>query len=240
MTIMKWSSFVLLLASASACQDQTIATPAPATAATPGDEDAAAPPVTTKPDASTPDSGTVIPPAALCTNTFGNGLTAGHGRLDGTIRAVVVPSDKKCQSDDDHVMLQVDVVVGEDTVTYPIAVNILSDQQTGDPDVRFGRSNHALVGPAWSPGWHTDADLDYATSLGVHDPSFAATPPVPLSTTLASELKVGARVSVYGYGYAGGDGEHKIHRNGVSDDGAIVLVGATPSWLLFHFSQQTF
>jgi hypothetical protein len=199
-------------------------------------------------DGSTPDdptdSGTDAPiptGPANCTSSFGTGLTPVFGRLDGTVRVVVTPGLPKCRSDNDHVIVQVDVTPQDSTTTYPVLVNILSDIAVSDPAVRFGQTAHALLGPAWAPGWHTDVSLDYPTALGVHNATFAAKTKAELGTLINAGLPVGAKVSVYMFGFDTKDGGHKVHRNSQSSDGALVnLQTDPPTWLLFHFSQQTF
>lgn len=43
-------------------------------------------------------------------------------------------------------------------------------------------------------------------------------------------------------GKRGGDSAHLIHRNHGNQDGALVLAASSsaPSWLLFHFAEQSF
>ena len=241
----------LVLAAAlgvAACADQTVdhnptappsATPDPveqpeADAAAPDAAVADARPVV---DASPP----VTPPA--CTSTFGTGITPAFGRLDGTVRIVITPGLPKCKSDDDHVIVQIDVIEGGATKTYPVLVNILSDIAVTDPAVRLAQTTHALVGPAWASGWHTtfDVGLDYPSSLGVHTGTFTAKTKAELATAIAAALPAGAKVSAYMSGFDTMDGGHKVHRNFAGQDGALAVVGAgTPTWLLFQFSQQVF
>src|SRR5262249_61596179 len=62
--------------------------------------------------------------AARCASTFGNGLTAGFGRLDGRILAVVPPGHPTCpRPNSDHLVIQIDAG-GE---VYRMVVNVLSD-----------------------------------------------------------------------------------------------------------------
>lgn len=219
-----------------ACSDQTNNT-APYSILDGSPDDDAAPENPT--DAGTDAPITTGP--ANCTSTFGTGLTPVFGRLDGTVRVVIPPGLPKCRSDNDHVIVQVDVTPQDKTTTYPVLVNILSDVAVADPAVRFGRIGHALLGPAWAPGWHTDVSLDYPTALGVHNASFASQAKAELGSLINAGLPVGAKVSVYMFGFDSKDGGHKVHRNSQSSDGALVnLDTAPPTWLLFHFSQQTF
>lgn len=181
-----------------------------------------------------------VPPN--CTSTFGSALTAQHGRIDGVVRAVVVPGTPKCRSDNDHVIVQVDVVEAAATVTYPVWVNVYSTIAVDDPAVRVAQTTAPLVGPAWASGWHEGVSLDYPSSLGIHsDTGFSAKTKEELGALLTATLPAGTKVSAFMFGFDTHDGGHKVHRNGGGDDGAVVVVGAgTPKWLLFHFSQQTF
>lgn len=176
--------------------------------------------------------------AATCAAAFGTALTAPYGRLDGTVLAVVEPGNPTCaKPNGSHVVLQV-TMGGQ---AYRMVVNVVSDR-AGDKDVRYLAMQHGLPNPAWSEGWHTDATLDYPGTLGVH--STAGFKPVVMDDLVArvvSAINVGGHVSVYAT-TSGGDSAHLVHRNATGQDGAIVLEadGPAPTWLLFHFVQQTF
>lgn len=176
-----------------------------------------------------------------CASTFGSALTDGFGRIDGVVYAVQKPSDTQCvMPNADHVVVQV-LVNG---AVYRMVVNVKSDRAGSSPDVRYAKLPHALPAPAWAEGWHTDAPLDYVTTLGASTTTtgFSPTPMNDLVSELASVLVVGAPVSVYA---TSGDGRpesaHLVHRNKTNQDGAIVLSpSASPTFLLFHFDGQTF
>src|SRR5262249_22687904 len=110
------------------------------------------------PDASVPDAGK----DAACASTFGHGLTASFGRVDGTVVAVVQPGDPNCaQINGDHVVVQIRANGG----VYRMVVNVLS---TGaDPRIRIRSLEHALPAPAFAEGWHPGLALDYPSDLGV-------------------------------------------------------------------------
>jgi hypothetical protein len=170
--------------------------------------------------------------AALCAATFGSELTAAFGRLDGTILAVVTPADTQCaMPNNDHAVLQV-VMRG---AAYRMVINV---QSAFGPDyrVRFATLEAALPAPAWSEGWHSDVSLDYPSTLGVHPASFTPYEMPALIARIVDEIAIGEPVSVYAHS------AHKIHRNGGSADGAIVLrpTSGSPRFLLFHFADQTF
>lgn len=198
-------------------------------------------------DGSTSSSGTggaggaaPIDKAKDCASTFGTALTNAFGRVDGTVLAVVKPTDTQCpMPNDDHVILEVTM----QGAVYRMVINVLS---TGaDPDVRFRELDHAMVGAPWSEGWHTDAALDYAGDLGLHSAigqsgDFEPVTFAKLPDRIADDIELGEKVSVFCTS-SGGASSHLIHRNGQKHDGAIVLHPDTnPRWLVFHFADQSF
>ena len=59
---------------------------------------------------------------------------------------------------------------------------------------------------------------------------------------VADAIPLDAKVSVYAVS-SGGSSAHEIHKNdGLGGDGAIVVGAgdASPTWLLFHFADQSF
>ncbi|APR82065.1 Hypothetical protein A7982_07414 [Minicystis rosea] len=182
-----------------------------------------------------PDAGP-IDKAKDCAATFGQALTSAFGRADGTVLAILKPSDTQCPlPNDDHVILQI-TMNGE---AYRMVINVQSD--FGDPQVQYLAIDHALPGPAWSEGWHTGLALDYVTDFGVHANGFTSYPLAELSDVIADAIALGQKVSVYAES-SGGSSAHKVHRNGNNTDGAIVLGadGPAPKVMLFHFANQTF
>jgi hypothetical protein len=175
--------------------------------------------------------------AASCASTFGTAITAGFGRVDGTIRAVVPPGHPTCaKPNGDHLVVQVDF----GGAAYRMVVNVESDRAGADPQVRFGEADAALVGPPFAEGWHVPSGLDYVQSLQQHSTSFVPHPRDELVALVTSKLVLGAKVAVYA-STSGGDSTHLIHRNVVGEDGAIVLdPDASPHYLMFAFSTQTF
>ena len=195
----------------------------PSDAAPPPPEDAGPPP-TYPPD---PGDGTTT--RIACTNKLGSGLTTSFGRLDGTIVSIVPPKQHNCNGDSTHIHLQVLASGG----TYDIAVNV---------DALFAEKDAPLLNEPWAEGWHTTGEkLDYPSMLSLHSTAFAAPTIAELTTTLEAELAAVNHISVFATGY-GVDGAHLVHRNGASNDGALVLhpIGAQPHYLLFNFTGQTF
>ena len=184
----------------------------------------------------TTTSTTSIDKAKDCTDTFGAALTNAFGRLDGTVLAVLKPTDQQCPlPNDDHVIIEV-VTNGE---AYRMVVNVLS--LFNDPDVDYLAIDHALPGDAWQEGWHPGLQIDYAKDFGVKSDEFTPVPMNDLVEKVVDEIPLGEKISVYATS-SGGSSAHKIHRNEGVTDGAIVLHpgDANARALLFHFSNQTF
>ena len=177
-------------------------------------------------------------PTGQCAATFGDKLTTGFGRIDGIVYAVQKPSDTQCVlPNNDHVIIQV-LMNG---AVYRLVANV---QGSGtDPKIRIGQLAHALPAPAFAEGWHADAPLDYLTTLGAHaDAGFTALSLDEGVAKVAAALKIGDPVAIYGTCGAGRpESAHLIHRNLTNQDGAIVVnPTTTPTFMLFHFDNQTF
>lgn len=178
--------------------------------------------------------------AATCASTFGTALTAPFGRADGTVVAIVGPTDTACAwPNSDHLVVQ--MRIGE--AIYRMVINVESDRGA-DLRVRYTEIEHAMPAPAWAEGWHTGLTLDYPSMLDAHaTAAFTAYEMAPLVTKVTDAIPLGAKVSVYA-ATSGGASAHKVHRNtaGTNQDGAIVIepTSAKPRWLLFHFADQTF
>jgi len=221
--------------------DFTPAAPAPRTSRTAtapcsgGASDAGvADSATGSPDATTSGDGT--PVRLPCTGSFGSAMSATYGRLDGILVSIVnLNGSSTCRGDNNHLHLQVQVNGGIED----IAVNTAST--TGNPDVDFRTVNAPLAGAAWSAGWHTGAQLDYASTLGVSSGSFTEETPTQLPAIIDSLLANANHVSIFTTGFDA-TGGHLIHRQGGNHDGAIVInpLSSSPTYLLFHFTTQTF
>lgn len=170
---------------------------------------------------------------------LGKMLTSSFGRLDGTVLAVVKPTDTGCYlPNDDHVVLQ----VLWNGLAYRMVINVQSS--FGDPDVFYAVHGGAPGGLVWEEGWHPGVTLDYVSDLGVKaaQGEFKQLPLLELSDAIADEIALGQKVSVFGTSDGYPSSAHKIHRNGGGEDGAIVLDpdSASPRTLLFHFANQSF
>ncbi|HEX3760458.1 MAG TPA: lamin tail domain-containing protein [Kofleriaceae bacterium] len=198
----------------------------------------------TPPDAGVPDApggggggtGDGTPTRQPCSSTFGSAMTTAFGRLDGFLVAIVNPNTtSSCRGDDNHIHLQVRVNGG----IQDIPVNVQST--SGNPDVDFRTLNSALRGGAWVEGWHPGQSLDYANTLGVSSTSFTEENITQLTTSVDNALASANHVSIFttGFDATGGD---LVHREGGNHDGAIVInpTTASPTYLLFHFTNQTF
>ncbi|HET7499731.1 MAG TPA: lamin tail domain-containing protein [Kofleriaceae bacterium] len=186
-------------------------------------------------DASTGGDGT--PTRLPCTSSFGSAMNTTFGRLDGFLVSIVnpAPSGSGCASDAHHVHLQILVNGGVED----IAVNV--DSSVGTPDVDFLQLNAPLHGAGWLEGWHPSQAFDYANDLGVHSGAFSVTTPTQLTQILDTALASANHVSIFCTGFDA-TGGHLVHRHARDDDGAIVInpLSASPTYLLFHFADQTF
>lgn len=197
-----------------------------------GDDDDSTPTDDGGADTSTPGDPSDGTPTRLaqCTSTFGNALTSTHGRMDGYLVQVVAPTTKKgCNADNDHVHLQ--VKIGSDV--YDVAVNV--------DGVLTKQLNHALLDGAWAEGWHPGDTLDFVSDLGLHDTDFTSVDLATAVQEVQTLLANANHVSFFATGY-GPDGAHLVHRNGNGNDGALIVnpLSANPTWLVFHFPEQTF
>lgn len=174
------------------------------------------------------------PPTRLpCTRSFGSALTRTFGRLDGYLVAIVVPGGSQCNSDEDHVLLQVKAA----DVIYEIAVNVGAPNRE---DVRATAIELPLPGPAWEEGWHPGLTLDYS-SVGLNASDFTLATRANHTQAIVSDLAAANHVSIFATAWGGG-GAHLVHRNGSGRDGAIITEPLSrPAHLrLFAFSNQSF
>ena len=150
--------------------------------------------------------------AKPCASDFGSLFTKSNGRADGTLVALVRPSDQQCaQPNSTHVTLQLSI--GGQVQRLVASVDGIAVTTVKAP----------LVGEPYAEGWHLDQVLDYPTDLGVHSGDFSAVTMDQAVDFICSKLELGAPVSVYAYS----DGTkpssaHQIHRNDKYPDGAIV------------------
>jgi hypothetical protein len=179
------------------------------------------------------DDGDGAPTRQQCTNNFGGGLSATHGRLDGYLVSIVPPGKKGCNGDSSHVHLQI-LMKGS---IYDVAVNVQDNNGGG---VYYLAKDAPIPDGTWAEGWHTADGLSYS-SLGLRASDFSQTPESTLVTTLENELASANHLSVFGTGY-NASGTHLIHYQGGSRDGAIVIrpQSSTSRMLMFHFSDQSF
>jgi hypothetical protein len=187
-----------------------------------------------------------MPMLGKCAASFGNALSEGFGRIDGVVFAVQKPTDQTCaMPDPDHVVVQV-LMNG---AVYRMVIDVGSSRPTGttDTQVRYAKFPHAMPEPAYAEGWNTGIPLDYANLLGAHstDGGFSQLTFDEGVAKIVAELKVGDPVSVYAISATGHpESAEMVHRNmpGTNTDGAIVLAPTSnaPTFLLFHFAEQTF
>jgi hypothetical protein len=178
-------------------------------------------------------AGGVVDKAALSTDTFGDSLTDSYGRVDGTVLAIVAPSDTECPLvNDDHLVIE--VIMQEEA--YRMVVNI--------DDIGYAEHDAPLIGPPFAEGWHTNVTLEYPTDLGVHSNQFAAHSLEELVTIVSDQIEIGAPIAIYAVSSGGeyASSAHLIHRNNSQPDGAIALDpnAASAHYLLFRFDNQQF
>jgi hypothetical protein len=218
---------LLLLLALSACSSKA---PALVDASAPLDAEVDA----TAPVDAGADAG--VDKAAACAASFGTELTNAFGRVDGTILAVVPPTNGTCAlPNSTHLVLQLTM----HGAAYRMVVNV--DGKGPDPRVFLAEKDAPLAAGPWSEGWHPGAKLDYVTTLGVSSTAFVA--PTDLVGDVTRKLEIGARVSVFATSSGGTNAgnAHLVHRNLPDADGAIVISPDTsPHYLLFRFADQTF
>jgi hypothetical protein len=174
---------------------------------------------------------------STCTPTSeqtGTLVNTTHGRLDGTLVYILpVGGSSKCNGDDSHVHLQIEV----SGLVYDVAVDIGS---TGD-DVGMYQETLAVPGGAWAEGWHGTDSLAYPT-LGLTTAEFPTQAPTPIADAVVAALANTSKISIICTGYSQGDGCHDVHyEDGTGNDGAIVLdpTAATSPVLFFRFEGQS-
>lgn len=238
-------SLALLFAALAACSTATLTnaggtggTEGPPPAAGEDDSSDAAPEAAN--EAAAADAAPDGPDLGTCVGTFGSALASGFGRIDGTLVAIVRPQDQQCpMPNNDHIVLEVKM----NGAVYRMVANVHSDVAGTDQRVQMLAKSHALPAPAYAEGQHLGITFDYVTDLGAHAGDFTPMDQNPLVDGVVAALKVGDPISVYAtVGNGVTNSAHLIHRNGVSQDGAIVIAptSASPKMLLFHFSDQTF
>lgn len=189
------------------------------------------------PDAGAPDAPSDVNKAATCSMTFGDALTNAFGRLDGTVLAIVPPNDQTCAMPNmTHLVVQVNM----SGAVYRMVIDVLSEYC--DPEVSFYELDAPLKDGAWSEGWHAGVDFDYVLTLAVHSTSFTAMTQADLVAKVTSEIALGSKISFFATSMDEPTSAHLVHRNVTNQDGAIVIGPdtASPHYLLFRFSDQTF
>jgi hypothetical protein len=196
------------------------------------------------------ESGGPVDKAAACVKSdaeLGAALTTGHGRVDGTVSAVVPPGDEACpiSANSTHATIEVKVAGKIERV-------VLTATDTASPDgkMHFLAKDAPLIGPAWAEGWHTGPDvaLDYAKGLGVHGPDFKALSMTELTAAVSGPIAIGDRISLVSTvddtpgSKLYGTRSHLVHRyskGGAGADGAVVLhPDSNPTWLLFYYASE--
>lgn len=183
------------------------------------------------------DSGGPVDKSASCASSFGQAIgSVGFARFDGTVVAVVPPNDQACaEPNSTHLVVQI-MASG---AVYRMVIDV--DDNAAKGTIHTSTIRHALVGDAWSDGWHT-LNLDYVTDLAQSSSSFTSSTTDDAVKATTDALELGAKVSIYATAQGEADSAHLVHRNKTNQDGAIVIDpdGASPTWLLYAFSNQSF
>lgn len=210
---------------------------APADASTDGGDDAAATGADAAPDAPSADGDAGVDKSAPCVSTFGQAIgSVGFARFDGTVVAVLAPGNKTCTAPNStHLVLEL-AFAG---AVYRMVVDVNDTSATGT--IHAHTITHPLIGGGWQDGWHA-VPLDYANDLGLKSSDFVSTPTAAAVAATTAALDLGSHVSVFATAQGEVDSAHLVHRNQTNQDGAIVVGvdGASPTWLLFSFADQTF
>jgi hypothetical protein len=199
--------------------------PVPAMPDTPPPVDAPGP----RPDSS-------IDKSAGCVGQFGNALTDGFGRLDGTLIAVVPPGSDCPRPNSTHLILE----VRQGGAVYRMVAAVVSD--FGNPVMALAERDAALAGPAWQEGWHPGVGFDYVSTMGLHRLDFVPSPMQDLVDTIDRAAVIGGKISVFATVEQQHDSAHLIHRNQSNQDGAIVFGAdsASPHYFMLRFDNQLF
>lgn len=185
-------------------------------------------------DAAQPDA-PPIDKSGACVDSFGNSLTDGFGRLDGTVVAILPPASDCPHSNSTHLILE----VRQHGEVYRIVTAVVST--VGNPVMALAERDAALVGPPWQEGWHVGTAFDFVTHMGVHRLDFTPTPTDALVGTITRRIELGSRISVFATVEDADDSAHLIHRNTQDADGAIVLDADTaPHYVMLRFDNQLF
>lgn len=167
-----------------------------------------------------------------CTSEYGSLFTDSNGRADGTLLALLETTDSQCDGDnDDHVVLQISILGEVQRLVVSVA------------DISIYSTNHPLIGPEFSEGWHVGMSLDYTRHLDAHSSDFRPATMREATQFICNELEVGAPISVYAYSDGTRpDSAHQIHRNNHYPDGAVVgrPTSDSPIYLLFRYENQFF
>ncbi|NVB77230.1 MAG: hypothetical protein HOV81_02440 [Kofleriaceae bacterium] len=191
-----------------------------------------------RPDASTIDA---VPDAvdneAGCVSEFGQDMANGFGRFDGTLVAVVPPGSFCPRPNSTHIILE---VRANDQV-YRMVAAVMSS--SGVPTMALAERDAALVGPAWSEGWHVGAEyaFDYVDNMNLHRLDFMPLMKDDMVDAINRKMIVGGKVSVFATVEDQPDSAHLVHRNAPGKDGAIIVnADGAPHYLMLRFDNQLF
>jgi hypothetical protein len=187
-------------------------------------------------DATGEGGDSAVDKSKTCVSTFGQALdTVGFARFDGTVVAVIPPSDQACaEPNSTHLIIEMTF----SGAVYRMVMDV--NDEDAPNTIHATTLAHAMIGGPWSDGWHA-ATLDYVATLGLHSTDLPSESTATAVADITNALDLGAHVSVFATAQGEPDSAHLVHRNLTNQDGALVVdVDGSPTWLLFAFSNQTF
>jgi hypothetical protein len=190
------------------------------------------------PDASTIDAAPdAVDNEAGCVSEFGQDMANGFGRFDGTLVAVVPPGSFCPRPNATHIILE----VRANEQVYRMVAAVMSSR--GVPTMALAERDAALVGPAWSEGWHvgTEYTFDYVDNMNLHRLDFMPLMKDDMVDAIDRKMIVGGKVSVFATVEDQPDSAHLVHRNTHGQDGAIIVnADGSPHYLMLRFDNQLF
>lgn len=175
--------------------------------------------------------------SAGCVDTFGQDLANGFGRFDGTLVALVPPGSLCPWPNSTHVILE----VRANEKVYRMVAAVMSS--SGVPTMALAQRDAALVGPAWSEGWHVGPEytFDYVDNMNLHRLDFTPLMKDEMIAEIDRQVVVGGKVSVFATVEDQPDSAHLVHRNSHGKDGAIIInADMSPHYLMLRFDNQLF
>jgi hypothetical protein len=136
-----------------------------------------------------------------------------YGMIEADLVTVIMPGNRDCPSDSDHVHLQ--IAIGDKR--YDVAMTV--DSTTNAPLAIHLQT----IAPRLADVGFAMGSFDYETDLGTPSADFTALAKDALASKIADALKDAGRIRIYGQTYTDGTGIHFVHRNGRNRDGVLIV-----------------